>query len=228
MYRYSFLCIWIHWKIRMLSAIFLLSLIYTGTFSASTAQKRVIDNYLSSLETIKLDDPQWITILDKIATKTDTKATCLYFKNSKWLLPLKRENLREKRKSTFKSRPFFLNLAKNITKRAFPRVTEVISDIFSNQTSLGNSTADQIEASRNIILLSSMQKLSEYSEIIQKYQPVLIGISVSILSIAMCLLLTCLAANSVHDLISYIYRRQSDTVYCSRKLGRQRGNGWSK
>ena len=35
-------------------------------------------------------------------------------------------------------------------------------------------------------------------------------------------------SNSVHDLISDIYRRQSDTVYCSRKGGRQRGNGWSK
>ena len=35
-------------------------------------------------------------------------------------------------------------------------------------------------------------------------------------------------SNSVHDLISDIYRRHSDTVYCSRKGGRQRGNGWSK
>merc|ERR1712107_81209 len=35
-------------------------------------------------------------------------------------------------------------------------------------------------------------------------------------------------SNSVHDLISYIYWRQSDTVYCSRKGGRQRGKGWSK
>ena len=35
-------------------------------------------------------------------------------------------------------------------------------------------------------------------------------------------------SNSVHDLISYIYWRQSDTVYCSRKGGRQRGNNWSK
>ena len=35
-------------------------------------------------------------------------------------------------------------------------------------------------------------------------------------------------SNSVHDLISDIYRRHSDTVYCSRKGGRQRGNDWSK
>ena len=35
-------------------------------------------------------------------------------------------------------------------------------------------------------------------------------------------------SNSVHDLISEIYRRHSDTVYCSRKGGRQRGKGWSK
>merc|ERR1719150_1536847 len=35
-------------------------------------------------------------------------------------------------------------------------------------------------------------------------------------------------SNSVHDLISYIYWRQSDTVYCSRKGGCQRGKGWSK
>ena len=35
-------------------------------------------------------------------------------------------------------------------------------------------------------------------------------------------------SNSVHDLISDIYRRHNDTVYCSRKGGRQRGNNWSK
>ena len=34
--------------------------------------------------------------------------------------------------------------------------------------------------------------------------------------------------NSIHDLISDIYLRHSDTVYCSRKGGRQRGNGWSR
>ena len=35
-------------------------------------------------------------------------------------------------------------------------------------------------------------------------------------------------SNSVHDLISDICQRHSDTVYCSWKGGRQRGNGWSK
>ena len=32
----------------------------------------------------------------------------------------------------------------------------------------------------------------------------------------------------IHDLISDIYRQHSDTVYCSWKGGRQRGNGRSK
>ena len=36
------------------------------------------------------------------------------------------------------------------------------------------------------------------------------------------------SSNSVHDLIRDIYRRQSDTVYCSQKWGRQRSNSWSK
>ena len=31
-----------------------------------------------------------------------------------------------------------------------------------------------------------------------------------------------------HDDISEIYRRHSDTEYCSRKGDRQCGNGWSK
>ena len=35
-------------------------------------------------------------------------------------------------------------------------------------------------------------------------------------------------SNSVHGLISDIDRRHNDTVYCSRKGGRQRGNNWSK
>ena len=35
-------------------------------------------------------------------------------------------------------------------------------------------------------------------------------------------------SNSVHDLISDIYRRHSDTVYCSRQGGSQRGKRWSK
>ena len=37
-----------------------------------------------------------------------------------------------------------------------------------------------------------------------------------------------MGSNSVHDLIRNIYRLHSDTVYCSRKGGRQRGNSWSK
>ena len=35
-------------------------------------------------------------------------------------------------------------------------------------------------------------------------------------------------SNSVHDLISDIYWRHSDTVYCSRQGGCKRGNSWSK
>ena len=35
-------------------------------------------------------------------------------------------------------------------------------------------------------------------------------------------------SNSVHDLISNIYRRQNDTMYCSRKGGCEHGKGWSK
>ena len=35
-------------------------------------------------------------------------------------------------------------------------------------------------------------------------------------------------SNSVHDLISDIYRRHSDTVFCSQRGGLQRGNAWSK
>ena len=160
---------------------------------SSVAQKRVINNFVKSLDEIDLIDPQWQKILEKVATKADAKSTCLFFKNSKCLLPLRREVQRQKRKSNFKIRPFFLEMAKNFTRKRFPKISQVITDIFSNDTSVGNDTSSQIEASSNLLILSTMEKLGDFANMLQKYQPSLIGLCATILSIVLLLLISCLA-----------------------------------
>ena len=121
---------------------------------SSVAQRKVIDNFVKSLDEIDLIDPQWQKLLEKVATKADAKSTCLFFKNSKCLLPLRGEVQRQKRKSNFKIRPFFLQIAKNFTRKRFPKMSQIITDIFSNETSVGSGTSDQIEASSNLLILS--------------------------------------------------------------------------
>ena len=171
----------------------LLCLIATKTSSTSTAHKRVIKNFVDSLDGIHLDDPQWQTILEKVATKTDSKSTCLFFRNQKCLLPLRKEIERQKRKSNIKIRPFFLNLVKNFTRKTFPKMSEVIGNIFSNDTILGNNTSDQIETSSNLLILSTMDKLGQFANTIKGYQPLLVGITATILSVVFLLLISCLA-----------------------------------
>ena len=171
----------------------LLCLFATQTACSSTAQKRVIKNFVNSLDEIDLDDPQWQKILEKVATKSDAKSTCLFFKNNKCLLPLRREVQRQKRKSNFKIRPFFLEMAKNFTRKRFPKISQVITDIFSNDTSVGNDTSSQIEASSNLLILSTMEKLGDFANMLKKYQPSLIGLCATILSIVLLLLISCLA-----------------------------------
>ena len=171
----------------------LLCLIARQSTCSSTAQKRVIKNFVNSLDEIELDDPQWQNILEKVATKTDSKSTCLFFKNQKCLLPLRKEIERQKRKSNIKIRPFFLDLAKNFTRKRFPKMSEVIANIFSNGTILGNNTSEQIDTSSNLLILSTMDKLGEFANTIKKYQPTLIGISATILSVVFLLLISCLA-----------------------------------
>ena len=160
---------------------------------SSVAQKRVINNFVKSLDEIDLIDPQWQSILEKVATKTDAKSTCLFFKDSKCLIPLRREVQRQKRKSNIKIRPFFLDMAKNFTKKRFPKISKVITDIFSNDTSVGSDTSSQIEASSNLLILSTMEKLGDFANMLKKYQPSLIGICATILSIVLLLLISCLA-----------------------------------
>ena len=160
---------------------------------SSVAQKRVINNFVKSLDEIDLIDPQWQNILEKVATKADAKSTGLFFKNSKCLLPLRREVQRQKRKSNIKLRPFFLDMAKNFTRKRFPKISQVITDIFSNDTSVGNDTSNQIEASSNLLILSTMEKLGDFANMLKKYQPSLIGICATILSIVLLLLISCLA-----------------------------------
>ena len=160
---------------------------------SSVAQKRVINNFVKSLDEIDLIDPQWQNILEKVAAKSDAKSTCLFFKNSKCLLPLRREVERQKRKSNIKIRPFFLDMAKNFTKKRFPKISKVITDIFSNDTSVGSDTSSQIEASSNLLILSTMEKLGDFANMLKKYQPSLIGICATILSIVLLLLISCLA-----------------------------------
>ena len=160
---------------------------------SSVAQRKVIDNFVKSLDEIDLIDPQWQKLLEKVATKTGAKSTCLFFKNSKCLLPLRREVQRQKRKSNFKIRPFFLEMAKNFTRKRFPKISQVITDIFSNDTSVGNDTSSQIEASSNLLILSTMEKLGDFANMLKKYQPSLIGICATILSIVLLLLISCLA-----------------------------------
>ena len=160
---------------------------------SSVAQKRVINNFVKSLDEIDLIDPQWQNILEKVAAKSDAKSTCLFFKNSKCLLPLRREVERQKRKSNIKIRPFFLDMAKNFTKKRFPKISKVITDIFSNDTSVGSDTSSQIEASSNLLILSTMEKLGDFANMLKRYQPSLIGICATILSIVLLLLISCLA-----------------------------------
>ena len=160
---------------------------------SSVAQRKVIDNFVKSLDEIDLIDPQWQKLLEKVATKADAKSTCLFFKNSKCLLPLRREVQRQKRKSNFKLRPFFLQMATNFTRKRFPKISQVITDIFSNHTSVGNDTSNQIEASSNLLILSTMEKLGDFANMLKKYQPSLIGICATILSIVLLLLISCLA-----------------------------------
>ena len=160
---------------------------------SSVAQRKVINNFVKSLDEIDLIDPQWQKLLEKVATKADAKSTCLFFKNSKCLLPLRREVQRQKRKSNFKIRPFFLQLAKHFTRKRFPKISQVITDIFSNDTSVGNDTSSQIEASSNLLILSTMERLGDFANMLKKYQPSLIGICATILSIVLLLLISCLA-----------------------------------
>ena len=171
----------------------LLCLFATQIACSSVAQKRVINNFVKSLDEIDLDDPQWQNILEKVAAKSDAKSTCLFFKNNKCLLPLRREVERQKRKSNIKIRPFFLDMAKNFTRKRFPKISQVITDIFSNDTSVGNDTSSQIEASSNLLILSTMEKLGDFANMLKKYQPSLIGICATILSIVLLLLISCLA-----------------------------------
>ena len=160
---------------------------------SSVAQKIVINNFVKSLDEIDLIDPQWQSILEKVATKTDAKSTCLFFKNSTCLIPLRREVQRQRRKSHIKIRPFFLDMAKNFTKKRFPKISKVITDIFSNDTSVGSDTSSQIEASSNLLILSTMEKLGDFANMLKRYQPSLIGICATILSIVLLLLISCLA-----------------------------------
>ena len=171
----------------------LLCLFATQTACSSNAQKRVINNFVKSLDEIDLNDPQWQKILEKVATKSDAKSTCLFFKNNKCLLPLRREVERQKRKSNIKIRPFFLDMAKNFTKKRFPKISQVITDIFSNDTIVGKDTSSQIDASSILLILSTMEKLGDFANMLKKYQPSLIGICATILSIVLLLLISCLA-----------------------------------
>ena len=173
--------------------IFLLCFFAAQITCSSVAQRKVIDNFVKSLDEIDLIDPQWQKLLEKVATKADAKSTCLFFKNNKCLLPLREEVQRQKRKSNFKIRPFFLQIAKNFTRKKFPKFSQIITDIFSNQTSVGSGTSDQIEASSNLLILSTMEKLGDFANMLKRYQPSLIGISATILSIVLVLLISCLA-----------------------------------
>ena len=173
--------------------VFLLCFLAAQTSCSSVAQRQIIDNYVKSLDDIDLIDPKWQKILEKVATKADAKSTCLFFKNAKCLLPLREEVQREKRKSNVKIRPFFLQIAKNFTRKRFPKMSQIITDIFSNQTTVGSGTSDQIEASSNLLILSTMEKLGDFANMLKKYQPPLIGITATILSIVLILLISCLA-----------------------------------
>ena len=72
-------------------------------------------------------------------------------------------------------------------------MSQIITDIFSNETSVGSGTSDQIEASSNLLILSTMEKLGDFANMLKRYQPSLIGISATILSIVLVLLISCLA-----------------------------------
>ena len=72
-------------------------------------------------------------------------------------------------------------------------MSQVIANIFSNDTILGNDTSSQIDTSSNLLILSTMDKLGEFANTLKKYQPSLIGICATILSVVFLLLISCLA-----------------------------------
>ena len=102
-------------------------------------------------------------------------------------------------------------------------MSEVIGNIFSNDTILGNNTSDQIETSSNLLILSTMDKLEQFANTIKRYQPTLVAISATILSVVFLLLISCLAVviDKAIQLAKARHQRQLEEYYQLRQRALQ-------
>ena len=120
---------------------------------------KVIDSYLDELNTAPLDDQKFRSILDVIISKVkENGEPCVLTDSSGCLLYLTTDGERSSRSNNIKIRPYLMGLVSNLTRRSFPKVATLLSDIFKNETALGTDLHAQFDTTAQILLIKTLEK----------------------------------------------------------------------
>ena len=139
--------------------------LFPGVEADSTLRDRVINSFLEELESKALDEPEFQTILAVIKDKVDeTGDTCVLMEHTRCMLHVTTNSDRVIRGGLTPVRPFLVKLIGNITKKSFPRLTSVLTNIFSNDTNIGSDLHNQFDTSAQILLIKTLDRLTNFTD----------------------------------------------------------------
>lgn len=159
--------------------------LFHGVYSETTLRGKVIDSYIEELEATSLDDPKFAKILEVIRTKVEeTDDPCLVMDDTGCILYVSSDDWRERRGVMRKVKPYLTQLIGNITKKSFPGLSELLTDIFANNTQIGTEIYTQFDTSAQILLIKTLEKLSNFTAKLGYYKAPVLTLLTLILTFA--------------------------------------------
>ena len=169
----------------MASVTFLLCCgLFHGATTETPLRKRVIESFIGELAEKPLDDPRFIQILEVILDKVEeTEEPCLVMGETGCSLYVSTDNWREKRDMRV-LKPYLSQLVGNITRKTFPALSNLLTDIFANNTKIGGDIHDQFDTSAQILLIKTIERLSDFTHKLGYYKAPILTLLTLILTFA--------------------------------------------
>ena len=137
---------------------------------------RLLDSttLISDLKATDLTDPAFAPVLRIVKEKiTASGQECILREDSRCALRIVTSGRTSRAVS--KMRNYLTTLIGNVTRQTFPKVATIMTDIFSNTTSVGEDTVDQFETTSTILVLKMLERTSQFLAKIHSFKaPVLI------------------------------------------------------
>ena len=151
-------------------------------------QRRVIENYLQHLDTLELNHPDIVKLVQMVSNKMGVDEECALMGNTSCQLYISSNSNRGSRAAKLFI-PILKDFIQGITKKHFPQIGSMVSKIFAANNTLPDF-ADKFQISSDVLVLKTLAKVNSGIEHMKKFKVPVVTLSAIMLVFLLVLFLS--------------------------------------